>query len=78
MLSPDQLRHMATDRDGRFQGKALDPYTRVLGLEPTTIRNLIKRPDLKVNKSTRSKVAIFFTHFWFSLIFFCVVATIKK
>jgi hypothetical protein len=27
MLSPDQLRHVATGRDGILPGKALDPYT---------------------------------------------------
>jgi hypothetical protein len=27
MLSPDQLKHVATGRDGELLGKALGPYT---------------------------------------------------
>jgi hypothetical protein len=35
------------------------------------------RPYSKVDKSTRAKVAVIFAYFWFSVIAFRVVTTIK-
>jgi hypothetical protein len=40
--------------------------------------HILNRPYSKVNKSTTAKMALIFAHFWFGVITFCIVVTIKN